>query len=203
MQITITNLTRNVLSTDLGSLKPTTSLTVDLPPEQAYLALQQLGELQTKGYLSLTVSDADAAVVGNSTVNNLTVTGSAAPSATLSKNLGSASDVWLSTFTATVKDSNSVNRIICVSGQANTYDSAIASPGATDVAHVFNTTAAYAVSGGKLAQFLNNSTEKTFVDLAGNVEVVPVGSGFIMKSPNGTRYLLKVANDGTLSASTA
>lgn len=40
-------------------------------------------------------------------------------------------------------------------------------------------------------------------DSTGNFESTTVGKGFILKSPDGTRYLLKVANDGTVSASAA
>lgn len=37
----------------------------------------------------------------------------------------------------------------------------------------------------------------------GSLEVDTVGQGFILKSPNGTRYKIKVADDGTLSTEAA
>jgi hypothetical protein len=59
------------------------------------------------------------------------------------------------------------------------------------------------VSGAKLHSFRNRAVEKAFVDKDGNFETPIVGSGFILKSPDGTRYKIAVANDGTLSASAA
>jgi hypothetical protein len=37
----------------------------------------------------------------------------------------------------------------------------------------------------------------------GHIEVVSVGKGFILKSPNGTRYRIAVADGGALSATAA
>jgi len=76
----------------------------------------------------------------------------------------------------------------------------------------------YADNGVKIATGSNSGGDIYFTDLGGtalahidvhgadttgNFETTTVGKGFILKSPNGTRYLLKVANDGTVSASAA
>lgn len=68
---------------------------------------------------------------------------------------------------------------------------------------VIDTEASYSTSGAKLLSVRTGFVEKTFVDRIGNVEVTTVGSGFILKSPDGTRFKIAVANDGTLSASAA
>jgi len=75
--------------------------------------------------------------------------------------------------------------------------------GGAAVAGYVRTDAAWTTAGAKLWSFRNNNTEKAFVDKDGNVEVTTVGAGFILKSPDGTRYKIVVADGGALSATAA
>jgi len=45
----------------------------------------------------------------------------------------------------------------------------------------------------------DGATVKTGLSIYADVKAERVGSGFVLKSPNGTAYRIKVANDGTLS----
>jgi hypothetical protein len=58
-------------------------------------------------------------------------------------------------------------RIQFASGNSTTYKDAVASPGATDVAHIFDTSAAYSTAGGKLISIRNNGSEVTTIDRNG------------------------------------
>ena len=87
------------------------------------------------------------------------------------------------------------------SGLSNTYYSNLGAGGAGSVAHIFRNDGTMATAGAKIGSFRNNNTEKTFVDKDGNVELVDVGASFILKSPDGTRWKLSVADTtGVLTA---
>jgi hypothetical protein len=58
-----------------------------------------------------------------------------------------------------------------------------------------------AVGEGSNTVRLGN-TAVTKVTTSGDVETDAVGKGFVLKSPNGTKYRISVSNAGALSAST-
>ena len=71
--------------------------------------------------------------------------------------------------------------------------------GASAVAYMFDTYNALNNTGAKIASFKNQGTEKASIDKDGVIEVTTAGQGIILKSPDGTRYKITVANGGTLS----
>lgn len=75
--------------------------------------------------------------------------------------------------------------------------------GSAAVGVIADNTNTLSTAGAKLLSVRNNSTEKAFVDKDGNYEAVPVSGGIILKSPDGTRYKLTVANGGTLTITAA
>ena len=71
--------------------------------------------------------------------------------------------------------------------------------GASAVAYIEDTHNSLTTPGAKLKSFRNQGTEKTFIDKDGNVEVTTSSQGIILKSPDGTRYKITIANGGTLT----
>jgi len=71
--------------------------------------------------------------------------------------------------------------------------------GATAVAYIEDTHNNLTISGAKLKSFRNQGSEKVSIDKDGVIEITTVGQGVILKSPNGIRYKLTVANGGTLT----
>ena len=59
------------------------------------------------------------------------------------------------------------------------------------------------VAGSKLHSFRNNTVEKSFMDIEGQYENTGNGNGIILKSPDGTRYRLTIANGGTTAVAAA
>lgn len=111
------------------------------------------------------------------------------PPSDLGGSLGTASLRWLSLYGATLKDGNSVNRLIFGSGQGNVFLGA-APDGASAIGSLFNTSTTYSTSGAKIASFQNGGAEKVFftkdgaanfagkVDVTGARDVVGIGGAF-------------------------
>jgi hypothetical protein len=76
--------------------------------------------------------------------------------------------------------------------------------GASAVGGASDNIPALANAGAKLWSFQNNSVEKAFVGADGSMEVTTVGASFILKSADGTRWKLVVADTtGVLSTTLA
>lgn len=77
------------------------------------------------------------------------------------------------------------------------------SPGVANVsssiAYLFDTIDSLSVAGAKIASFKNQGTEKMSIDKDGNMEITSSSQGVILKSPDGTRYKITVANGGSLT----
>lgn len=116
--------------------------------------------------------------------------------------LGKSGAAWGSVSTSTYNDNGANNRLLFQGGSSgNVYIGRIANSG-TNCAHTFNNT--NALSGTtKLAAFQSNSVEKCFIDDDGQLENATAGMGVILKSPDGTRYRLTIANGGTVSVGAA
>jgi hypothetical protein len=71
--------------------------------------------------------------------------------------------------------------------------------GASAVAYLFDTHNNLATTGAKLALFRNQGVDRASIDKDGNIEVTTATQGIILKSPDGTRYKITVANGGTLT----
>lgn len=106
--------------------------------------------------------------------------------------------------TSTVQLTTGINSNAYYTNTATTMDvrSTVANGGSAVGVQV-GTINTMSTSGAKLVSFINNSTEKAFVGYDGNIETTVVGSGFILKSPDGTRYRITVANGGALSTTAA
>ncbi len=68
-------------------------------------------------------------------------------------------------------------------------------------AYIFDTHNALTTSN--LLNLKNQGTTKVFVNSDGEVELTTISKGIILKSPDGTRYRLTVANGGTLTITVA
>lgn len=79
-----------------------------------------------------------------------------------------------------------------------------AADGATAVSHKFGGTVALTTAGAKIAGFYNDAglltSLKASIDKDGVYENHTTGGGIVLKSPDGTRYLITVANGGAISA---
>ncbi len=75
--------------------------------------------------------------------------------------------------------------------------------GASAIGVTTNTLNAFSTSGAKLLSVQNNSVEKAFFDKDGNLELLTTPGFIVMKSPDGTRYKLSIANGGTVSITAA
>lgn len=105
---------------------------------------------------------------------------------------------WSSTAAVTLDSNNVTSRAaVSVVGQSNAAD------GASAVAVVSNTTSAWSNAAAKLHSFRNGSAEKSAVMANGEFEHAVAGAGIVLKSPDGTRYRITVANGGTLSVTAA
>lgn len=62
-----------------------------------------------------------------------------------------------------------------------------------------------ALTGGNIADFYNDNgtTLKAHIDVDGQFENATAGKGIILKSPDGTRYLVTVTNAGAIQVSAA
>lgn len=78
-----------------------------------------------------------------------------------------------------------------------------AADGASAVGVISDNANALTTGGAKIHSFRNAGTEKAFHDKDGQLEQTVAGKGVVLKSPDGTRYLLTVANGGTLSITAA
>lgn len=85
--------------------------------------------------------------------------GSLLPPADLGASLGSATKRFLTLYAQSLRDGNSVNRMLFVSAQGTIYTSAVAD-GATAVGHIFNMTNTLTTSGAALACFYNGGASK-------------------------------------------
>lgn len=76
MKLTITNITRNQISTDIGICPPLLSISANLTPDQLYLAIPGVNALQASGHITFTVIEdgggevAEAAVFSSATFTN-------------------------------------------------------------------------------------------------------------------------------------
>lgn len=75
--------------------------------------------------------------------------------------------------------------------------------GAASVAGLINTTTAWSNATSRLWSFRTNNVEKSAIMSNGEFEHAVAGAGIVLKSPDGTRYRLTVANGGTLSIAAA
>lgn len=139
----------------------------------------------------------------------LAVTGNLEPSASVSYDFGGTAKFWGTAYvhavtlnSGQVRDSTSTARITANASTTNIYQSTVAD-GASAVAHEFDTAAAYTDAGAKIISIRNNDAEKSFVNKDGELELTTVSKGIILKSADGTRYRLIIANGGTVSISAA
>jgi hypothetical protein len=69
--------------------------------------------------------------------------------------------------------------------------------------HVFNGDGTFSLANGNFTTDPSgNLTARSFTT-AGDIEITDIATGVILKSPGGTRYRIKVADDGTLSTEAA
>ncbi len=54
-----------------------------------------------------------------------------------------------------------------------------------------------------LMQFKTNGSNRLTLNSSGDAEILTDGKGLILSSPDGTRYKITVANDGTVTSSAA
>lgn len=104
-------------------------------------------------------------------------------------------------------DEQNVARIsmFVFTNQAAIHYSGRCGDAADSVAHRFGNATSLTTSGAQIAAFYSDSitTKKAFIDKDGQFENAVAGKGIILKSPDGTRYLLTIANGGTVSVSAA
>lgn len=104
-------------------------------------------------------------------------------------------------------DEQNVARIVhyVFSNQAASHYSGRCSDASDAVAHRFGSNTNLTTAGAQIAAFYNDSfsTKKAFIDKDGQLENTVAGKGVILKSPDGTRYLLTIANGGTVSIAAA
>jgi hypothetical protein len=154
--------------------------------------------------VALSTSGAKIASFRNNNTEKLSVDkdGNLLPGSALGANLGSGALPFNNAYVSVLTD-GALPRLSIGGGGPSTYADSTFSPGAATIAHVFRTRSTFPTAGGKLVSFQNLTTEKAFIDKDGNIEVVDVGTGFILKSPDGTRYKITVANGGALSTTPA
>lgn len=140
---------------------------------------------------------------------NLLCTGNFFPAASVTYDMGSNSAFWGTAYlhavtlnSGQIRDSSSTARITVNNATGNIYAAEVADSGSA-VAHDYDNTTTLSTSGAKLVRHKNNGTEKCFIDKDGQYENVVTGKGIILKSPDGTRYLITVANGGTVSVAAA
>lgn len=76
--------------------------------------------------------------------------------------------------------------------------------GASAVGVCLDTSPSYTNAAAKLVSVRNADAEKAFIDKDGNLEISGSNGGYIvLKSPDGTRYKLSIANGGTVSIAAA
>lgn len=73
----------------------------------------------------------------------------------------------------------------------------------TTRSHRFSSGVALSTAGAAIASFENNANEKAILDKDGQLENMVAGMGVILKSPDGTRYRITVANGGTVAVALA
>ncbi len=106
-------------------------------------------------------------------------------------------------------DGSGVARITCNTFQANdgTDYKGRAADGASAVNHKFGGTVALTNASAKIAAFYADAgtftTIRASIDKDGVYENTTAGKGLILKSPDGTRYAVTVANGGTISITAA
>jgi len=126
--------------------------------------------------------------------------GSFVPTSDASQTLGASGARW-NAFVRDLSD-GSVVRWQILTGSYNYYRGTTAN-GAAAVNHIFDTSVSYTTAGAKLISIRNLSSEKAFLDKDGQYENTTAGNGIILKSPDGTRYRLTIANGGTVSVAAA
>ena len=180
MQITITNLTQNSISTDIGTVGPVSTITVDgVPPENLFNTTQQLDTLVSRGFITYSMLDTGiGSVAENPTFGDVvatgTVTASISGTATTLK-LASGSETGLvSASTQTLGGSKSFANGL-KTNLINSYSaSGIAMMGApTDASNAvgiaLGSSTTLANAAAKLVDVKNGVTVKAYFDKDGNL----------------------------------
>lgn len=138
--------------------------------------------------------------------SNILVTGGFFPSATVTYDMGSSGAIWGTAYvhavwlnSGQIRDSSSTARITVNEATGSLYQGESAAGG---VGHSFDNTTAHTGSG-KVAQFKSGGNEKAFLNLDGELELTTNSKGIILKSADGTRYRLTIADGGTVSIAAA
>lgn len=118
--------------------------------------------------------------------------------------LGASNKKWAWGYVSALRDGADNVRFGLAGSTGNTYKGAVPDGGSA-VAHTFDNSVALSTSGAKLASFKSNNSEKFFIDKDGSLEFSDLAtvSSVIIKSPDGTRYRIVVANGGALSTTAA
>lgn len=114
--------------------------------------------------------------------------------------------IILNAATGLISDNNGNDRIrLRASGvetQQNRYTARLAA-GSTLSSHIFDNATALTDAAAEIISVRNGDVEQMRIDKDGQIENVNAGKGVILKSPDGTRYLLTIANGGTVDIAAA
>jgi hypothetical protein len=134
----------------------------------------------------------------------LTVGGSVLPLASASLALGSTTRIWNDLFIFQIRDADNRMRFSAQGNQVSIHRSACPNS-AGAVGHSFRQAVTITNSAAKLASWFSDdgATERSSISPEGEYECTTAGKGIILKSPDGTRYRLTVADGGTLSIGAA
>lgn len=91
------------------------------------------------------------------------------------------------------------NNIVASAAGGSVWNRSNAADGAAAVAAYSHSSVGWANATARLHVFRNGATEVSQIMANGEYENTVAGGGLVLKSPNGTRYRLTVANGGTLS----
>ncbi len=148
--------------------------------------------------------DTAETVTGVKTFSN-GVGGDIIPAIDQNNNLGSTAKNWNYFYAFGLRSQVSGNNRFTWGGSSANMSIGEAPNSGTNTAHIFSNR--NTLSGTtKIAEWHNDlaaATAEIVFHNDGSIEVMNIGAGFILKSPDGTRYRITVANGGALSTTAA
>jgi hypothetical protein len=131
------------------------------------------------------------------------IQGNVYPSAHITYQLGSVSRGWGAAYVHTVNMTG--GNIYGLNAGVSINFAGYVNDGATAIANKFGSRATLSTAGAAIVAFYKDelSTKVAFIDKDGQLENTVAGKGVILKSPDGTRYLLTVPNGGASVTITA